>query len=136
LKNRGQFMTFESRTYDKKLKCVFSGYHVDLELFNWNSHAWIMSPWIWRSQIGNFNWESQDYLPFWCNTHDWSQYTIGMEVVAFLQVWAMVCFMSLVHSLFIHVPFWVELALTTFLLSLSKLISPWTFTCEFVLVPF
>jgi hypothetical protein len=31
LKNRGQFMTFESRTYDKKLKCMFKGYHVDLE---------------------------------------------------------------------------------------------------------
>jgi len=30
LKNKGQFMTFKSITYDKKLKCIFKGYHVDL----------------------------------------------------------------------------------------------------------
>jgi hypothetical protein len=66
--------------------------------------------------------------PLWLVT----KYTIGLEVVAFLQVWAMVCFMSLVHSCIIlgwtclnHLPsFFV------------KVYSPWIFTCEFVLVPF
>jgi hypothetical protein len=57
------------------------------------------------------------------------KYTIGKETVSPFQVWVTVCFVTLVHSWLVHAPFWLQLALYGFFLSLCKLILPWTHAC-------
>jgi hypothetical protein len=63
------------------------------------------------------------------------KYTIGEEMVSPFQVWLIVCFVTLVHSWLVHAPFWLQLALYGFVLSLCNLILPWAHACEFILIP-